>query len=455
MRKKLITATFFLFIFIFIFLNMAVPPIFAQPEGAFLNLEMLIKEALNNNPEIKAARERADAYRERPPQVSSLDDPRITLGVANLPVDDFDFNKQEMTQKVISLSQEVPLPGVLSLKKESATQEAYAMEKRAKELESVLIKRMKKAYYDLSFVNKATAITEANRRLLEKFLKITKTNYSVGKGLQQDVLKAQVEISKMVENIIDLEQKKATIKAELNTLLNRSPEISLPEPPDIRKTDFSYGLEELQELAEGNRSALKDMEHLIRSREAAYKLAKKDYLPSLTFTASYGQRDNRVRNRPVNATVTPLGGEPNNVKVLSATDRDRPDFFSFMVGFKVPLWFRSKQNRKVKENLFLISEAKSRHETLKNGIFFGVKDIWEKEKRGSKLIDLYQNEIIPQAKASLDSAMSGYEVGSVDFITLLDNQLTLFNYQLSYHQLLTDYEKDLAELEAIVGKRLF
>ena len=79
----------------------------------------------------------------------------------------------------------------------------------------------------------------------------------------------------------------------------------------------------------------------------------------------------------------------------------------------------------------------------------------EREKRGAKLIKLYQKDIIPQAKASLDSAMAAYEVGSVDFITLLDSQLTLFNYRLNYYQVLADYEKDLAELEAVVGKRLF
>jgi len=453
MRDKLITATFF--IAIFLFLTIPVSSIFAQSEGGILELDQLIEEALSNNPELKAARERADAYRERPPQASSLEDPRITLGFSNLPVDDFDFNKQDMTQKVISLSQEIPLPGVLSLKKENATQEANAMGKRAREFESILVKRVKKSYYDLYFINKAIDITEANQGLLKEFVEITKTRYSVGRGIQQDVLKAQVELSKMVEKIIYLEQKKASVKAKLNTLLNRPPEISLLEPPDIKKTDFAYSIEELQKMAEEARPALKDVEHLIKSREATYNLAKKDYLPSLTFTASYGQRDNRLRSRPVRATVTPVEGVPSDVTVLSATDRDRPDFFSFMVGFKVPLWFHSKQSRKIKENLTLVSEAKSKREALKNKIFFDIKDVLEREKRGAKLIKLYQKDIIPQAKASLDSAMAAYEVGSVDFITLLDSQLTLFNYRLNYYQVLADYEKDLAELEAVVGKRLF
>jgi outer membrane protein TolC len=109
----------------------------------------------------------------------------------------------------------------------------------------------------------------------------------------------------------------------------------------------------------------------------------------------------------------------------------------------------------VKETLALMEETKSHQQALKNEIFFGIKDIWERERRGAKLIDLYKNEIIPQAQASLDSAMAGYQVGNVDFMALLDNQITLFDYQLNYHKVLTDYEKDLAEIESVVGKRLF
>jgi outer membrane protein TolC len=126
-----------------------------------------------------------------------------------------------------------------------------------------------------------------------------------------------------------------------------------------------------------------------------------------------------------------------------------------MVGFTVPLWFHSKQNSRIKETLALMEETRAHQDAMKNEIFFGIKDIWEREKRGSRLIDLYKNEIIPQAQASLDSAMAAYEVGSVDFMALLDNQITLFDYQLSYYQVVADYEKDLAGLEAAVGKRMF
>jgi len=453
MARKL--AAFAFFSLIVLFHTGYASSLFAQSEGGTLDLNQLIEEALQNNPGLKAAWAKVDAYREIPSQVGSLEDPRVSLGVQNLATDDFDFNNIEMTMKVIELSQEVPLPGILSLKKEAAIHEAHAMEKKAKELEFTLIKKVKQAYYDLYYIRNAIAVTEDNKNLLEMFVAITETRYSVGKGIQQDVLKAQVELSKMIEKLIDFEQKKASVKAEMRALLSRPPEAAIPDPPpDIEKTAFTHTVEDLQNIAMEFNPVLKDLESVLKSRESEYRLAKKEYFPSLMLTASYGQREDAKKSQPMMATGRTMEGESVEVEIPTE-DRDRSDTFSFMVGFKVPLWFHSKQNRKIKETLSLISETKSHQEELKNEIYFTIKDIWEKERRGSKLVNLYQNEIIPQARASLDSAMAGYEVGSIDFLALLDSQITLFDYQLSYYQVLADYEKDLAEIEAVVGKRLF
>ncbi len=452
MRGK--SGAFGFFSFIMLFSTLAVPFLFAQPESDSLDLNQIIEEALNNNPGLKAAQALAEAFEERPSQAASLADPRISLGIANLATDDFDFNSIDMTMKVIEISQEVPLPGILSLKKEAAVHEAHAMGKKAKENEFTLIKQVKKAYYDLYYINNAIAVTDDNKQLLDNFLGITETRYSVGKGIQQDVLKAQVELSKVIEKLIDFEQKRASAKAELRALLNRPPATALSDPPVIEKTTLTHTIEDLQEMALACNPMLKDLQSVLKSRESEYRLAKKEYFPSLMFTAAYGQREDAKRSSAMTATGTTMGGESVEV-TLPAENRDRSDTFSFMVGFTIPLWFRSKQDHRVKETLALISETQAHHDAKKNELYFSINDIWERERRGSKLIDLYHNEIIPQAQASLDSAMAGYKVGDVDFITLLNSQITLFDYQLSYYAVLADHEKDLAELEAVVGKRMF
>lgn len=442
------------FSFIILFSTVAVPSLSAPSESDYLDLNQIIEEALNNNPALKAAQALAEAYQERPSQAASLEDPRVSLGVANIATDDFDFNSIDMTMKVIEVSQEVPLPGIISLRREAALHEAHAMGKKAKENEFSLIKSVKKAYYDLYYIKNAITVVEDNKQLLDNFVEITETRYSVGKGIQQDVLKAQVELSKMIEKLITFEQKRASAKAELRALLNRPPESAIPDPPDIEKTPFTRTIEDLNQLALECNPMLKDLQSVLKSRESEYRLAKKDYFPTLIFTASYGQREDAKRRSTMMATGTTMGGEPVAV-TLPAEDRDRSDTFSFMVGFKVPLWFRSKQDHRVKETLALISETQAHHDNKKNEIYFSINDICERERRGSKLIDLYHHEIIPQAQASLDAAMAGYEVGDVDFITLLSSQITLFDYQLSYYQVLADHEKDLAELESVVGTRMF
>jgi outer membrane protein, heavy metal efflux system len=452
MKRK--SAAFFFFPFACFLFLVGAPHLHAQPAGEALDLNGIIEEALKNNPELKGAQAKADAYRERPAQAGSLEDPRISVGVQNIATDDFDFNSIDMTMKVIELSQEVPLPGILSLKKEVALHEAHAMEKKAKETEFSLIKKVKQAYYDLYYLKNAIAIAGDNKALLERFVEITETRYAVGKGLQQDVLKAQVELSKIKEKLIDFEQKKASTAAELRALLNRPPEASIGDPPTIEKTPFNYTMEELQNIALECNPGLNDLQSILKSRESEYRLAQKEYFPSFMLTAAYGQREDAKKSGSLTATGSTMGGEPVEVSIPGEDDH-RSDTFSFMVGFTVPLWFHSKQNRKVKETLAMMEETKSHQQAMKNAIFFSLKDIGERERRGAKLIDLYKNNIIPQAQASLDSARAAYEVGNVDFMTLIENQITLFDYQLSYHEVLAGYEKDLAEIESVVGRRLF
>ena len=451
---KMKSAAFFFFSSVWLLFVVWAPLLYAQSDQGALDLNQIIEEALSNNPELKGAQAKAAAYRERPSQAASLEDPRISLGVQNIATDDFDFNTIDMTMKVIELSQEVPLPGILSLKKEVAVHEAHAMEKKARETEFSLIKKVKQAYYDLYYLKKAVAIAEENKTLLERFVEITETRYAVGKGIQQDVLKAQVELSKIKEKLIDFEQKRSSAAAELRALLNRPPEAAIADPPDIEKTPFTYTMEELQNIAVECNPALNDLQSILKSRESEYKLAKKEYFPSLMFTAAYGQREDAKQSRSSTARGTTMSGESVEVG-LPGEDEHRSDTFSFMVGFTVPLWFHSKQNRRIKETLALMEETKSHQQAMKNEIFFGIKDIGERERRGAKLIDLYKNNIIPQAQASLDSARAGYEVGNVDFMALIENQITLFDYQVSYHEVLAGYEKDLAEIESVVGKRLF
>ncbi len=393
-------------------------------------VERLIEEAVENNPELKAYEEKIRAYEERPPQAESLDDPRLKLSIVNVPLDSFRLNQEPMTQKQISLMQKLPFPGKLSLKGAMAEQELEIVKKEYLEKKNEIIKRVKVVYNNLSFIDKAIEITENNRELLEEFVKIAETKYAVGKGLQQDVLKSQVELSRMIDRLISLRQKRQTLVARLNTLLNRPTQMPFEDVEEISQTGFNLTFEGLQKIAVESRPALLGFGHLIERYRFAHEFAKKDFYPDFDVGIGYGQRDD-------SAAV------------------ERTDFVSAFVTVNIPLWYKTKESRKVAEEEANIRKATEQYNAMKNNLLFQIKDILTDIEEYRQQLDLFRTGIIPQSTMSLESAIAGYKVNKVDFVTLVNNQITLYNYEIDYYRLITDHENKLAELEAAVGRRLF
>ncbi|MCH8157008.1 MAG: TolC family protein, partial [Nitrospinae bacterium] len=260
---------------------------------------------------------------------------------------------------------------------------------------------------------------------------IAETKYSVGKGVQQDVLKAQVELSQIIDELIQLKQKGKTEKARLNTLMNLLPQKPISIPRGLTKTRFSYNIDELQKMAEESRPVLKQIMRLKERFQVAKQLAEREYYPDFNVGFRYGQREDGPRRL------------------------ERPDFFSAFVGINIPLWHKTKQSRKVAEEGFQIDRVQDAYNNLRNRIFLKIKEQMDEEARGSETLDLIEKGILPQARQSLESALAGYPVDKVDFLTLLDNQITLFRWEIKYYRELASYEKTLAELENVVGKSLF
>ena len=428
MKKEKI---FFLIFLISVFLF---SPLVNAEELPILKLDELVDEALKNNPEIKVFENRFKALSQRPSQEGTLDDPKLTLGVTNLPTDEFNFNTESMTQKEIGISQMFPFPGKLRLRSEIAQKEADASEKEYYDKKNEITEKVKTAYYELFFINKSIEITEKNKELLTQFVKIAETKYSVGQGIQQDILKAQVELSKIINELIKLEQQKETAQARLNTLLYRSPENPLGKPQEIEKTKFLFSLEELMKRAQAKRPALLGIKDIVEQYEKSYALAKKNYYPDFDFSLAYGQRDS-LKFRGINQGL--------------------PDMISATVTINLPVWRSRKLDKRVEETLADKRMAEEQYNSFKNEIYFNLKDIMAEVKKGESLLELYKTGIIPQATQSLESAMAGYQVNKIDFLTLLDSQITLFNYEIEYYKVLSEYEKKLATLETVVGERLF
>jgi cobalt-zinc-cadmium efflux system outer membrane protein len=414
-------------VLVFILAGFITPSLQAdEPQKAPLKLRELIEEALQKNPEVIASRSRSEVLKERPSQAASLDDPMLGLGILNLPTDTFSFRQEDMTQKEISLSQRLPYPGKRSLRSEMAQKEAEAALSDYEEAKNKVSREMKMAYFDLFYADKAIEVTERNREILKLLNQIAETRYSVGEGIHTDVLKAQVELSKMIDELIMLNQSKRTLKARINTLLHQPPFAPLGDPAEVMLEKFSADPEELVKAAAQNRPLLQSMKRIVERNRAGLRLAEKDYYPDFDFKLAYGQRDDGSMGR-------------------------RADMVTAMVGINLPLWYKSKQERKVAESQKDIQAAKDQLAAVTNEIRFMIGDKLTEIERAEKQMELLKTGIIPLATLSLDSAMSSYRVNKVDFITVLDSLMTLFKYEIQYYRLLTDSRKSIAEIEAAVG----
>jgi outer membrane protein, heavy metal efflux system len=414
-------------LFFFLSLMLTAFSSIAQSEKPWLNVDQLVDEAVQNNPEILAARKKWEVYKEKIPQARALEDPMFSFGIINLPTS-FSFHQEDMTMKEFSISQRFPFFGKRKLMGEMAGKEAEAVFTDIQGKIHQVIRDVKTTYYELSHVYRTTEVTQKNKEILENFAKIAETRYSVGEGIQQDVLKAHVEVSKMVDDLIMLGQRKRALEAKLNALLNRPPETPVGEPEEVIFKKFPYTIEELQKMALEMNPTLQGMKKMIEAKEKAYALAKREYYPDFNLRFAYGQRDKLMGMR-------------------------QDDMLTGMVEINIPIFYKSKQDRKVAETMAEIKSAEAQYQAMKNETLFMVADTGSMAQRVERQIDLYRTGIIPQASLQVSSALSSYRVNKADFLTLLDSQMTLYKYELEYHRALTEYEKSVASLGAAVGRR--
>ncbi len=408
--------------------SLVFPPLASgQPASTRLNLDQLVEEVLENNPEILAAKKRGEVYREKVPQASALEDPMLEFGIINLPTN-FSFRDEDMTMKEIAVSQKFPFPGKRPLMKEMAEKEAEAASTDIEDKTNRIVKDVKTVYFEISHIWRAKEVTQRNKLILETLAKIAETRYATGEGIQQDVLKAHVQIAQMADELIMLDQKRLALEAKLYSLLDRPHGSPMGEPQELVFRKFSFTLEELQRTAMDSNPTLKAMKAMIEAKEKAHELAKLDYYPDFRVRFAYGQRDD-------------------------SPEMARRDMLTGMVEMNIPIFFESKQSRKVAEALSDIQTLQAQYRAMRNEVFYMIASMAAMVQRTDRQLDLYKTGIIPQASLQIKSALSAYTVNRIDFMTLLDSQMTLYRYELEYHEALTEYEKNLASLEAAVGKR--
>lgn len=354
-----------------------------------------------------------------------------------------------MTMKMVGVGQTVPYPGKTRLRRTAAEFELVAAEARLQASRLEAEQRVREAYYELAYVDRALEITGRSQRLLGDFIRVTEVRYTVGTGGQQDVLKARVEATRLAEEAVALAEQRRIAQARLNEAVDRYSETPVPSaavpeqvaraavgrsPREVRFVSASLGaraadsplppLLALEEMAVANSPVLREHRAMIDAQAARVELARREHLPDFDVSLQYGQRDGH------------------------------PDMVSATVSVPLPVNRRGKQELEATAARAELAAAEAARHEARNRIRLEVARLHSEMERDRAQLALYVKSIMPQARASLESATAGYQVGRVDLLALLDSQATLYDYEAAYHRLLSDFARKLAELERVVGKEI-
>ncbi len=388
-----------------------------------LRVAEAIALAKQANPMLQAAWLRADAAAARVPQAGALPDPQLSFGLMNRPLDGFGADER-MTMNNVQLSQMFPWPGKLGFSERRASHLARAGGFDAEEIERQLLAQVKSVYYQLAYMDRALGIMGATRDLLRDFLQVSSAMYAVGTGLQQDVLQAQVAVAQMTEDITVMEQDRVAMAARLNALLGREatePVGALELPPAAGEAP---AVEDLMEVAVLERPALRAARERVLAADAGYRAARRELYPDFMIGLGYGQRP------------------------------QFDDMLSVMVGISLPLWAGSRQLplRREMQAMKVMEEASEMD--LYNETYAQLAELRAQAERARSLSQLYATSVIPQARAAVESALSAYRVGRIDYTTLVMNEMTVNRYEIDSVRLAAEYHRAVAGLEALVGATL-
>jgi len=370
------------------------------------------------NPAVQASRLRAEAEQERVSPAGALPDPVLELGLVNRPLDGFG-TEEPMTMNVIGLKQAFPWPGNQGFSEQGREHEARAARLDAAEVEAQVVARTRAVHARLGYLDRAIAITSDTRDMLRDFLEVAEARYATGSGLQQDILQAQVAVGRATADIAAMEQQRIATAARLNALMGR------PASEPIRAVDVPepagepLPLDSLMVLAQAGRPALAAAQERALAAESRYRAAGRAAYPDFEFRVAYGQRP------------------------------EYTDMGSIALGISLPIWGGSKDRPLERAAAADRAEQDARALELHYETWARLGELRAADERARTLEEIYRVQILPQAEAAVESAFAAYQVGAVDYATLLDARLTVNRYEIDRVRLAAERLQATAEIEAM------
>lgn len=401
----------------------------AQHEAGGLTLEQVFRTVREHSPRIAAARSFVQAREALEAAAALPPDPTLRLGVMNFGVPGLETDMPTSMAPAVEAMQMVPFPGKLSLAGRIAGQSTDIARAEAVEVWWMVRAEAADAYFTLYETDRQIAVARETLGLLRDFAQVAKAMYGAGQGRQSDVLRAGVEVARMEADVATMMAMRAGAAARLNAVMNR--------PADETVGALEYGEQPsavpdaatLRIWATETRPMLAGGRTAVEQAESRGALARREIWPDPVIGLSYGQR---------------AGG----------MDGDTERMGSVMLGFSVPIFAKQRQLRMRDEAAAMERMARAELTAMRAGVDARIGELVAELDRARTLVRLYRTEVLPQARATVESSFSSYRAGTVDFMTLLDAQMSFNNYEQELHTLLAEYGRGVAELEMTIGREL-
>jgi outer membrane protein TolC len=386
-----------------------------------MTLKQVLDLAERVNPEILAARKRWEAVSKRLIQAVTPEKPRLDIEKMYTPSGKNILSEAE--ERSVAISQEIPFPSTLYLRRAFADKEADMAEQAYRAKLREVLARVRSTYSMLYLAQRSLEIFNENIELMRRFSKVAESKYTAGHASQSDALKAQVELTKMLNMNVILIQDKESAQATLNALLSRPARAPLAEAAEPSSTKLTETIENLENSALTDRPELREAKLGTERAGKALALARSEFLPD--FMLQYRRRSDPMRG------ITQDG----------------------IVGFSLPLWFWKPAA--------MVAEAKAEREmyeaeleAMRLATLSDLRSAFVRVQTAQRLAEIYRTSVLPQGEAALKVAEAGYQAEKSSFLDLLDAQRSLLTFRLEYYQYLAESQTRLAELERAVGRRL-
>lgn len=395
--------------------------------GPKASLDQYIVYAALNNPQLRASFEQWKAAMEQVPQATALPDPRLTYRYF---IEEVETRVGAQRQSV-GLSQTFPWFGKLELRGDAASRQALAAYERYQASKLKLFYEVKFAYYEYYYLGKAIGVVRENLDLVIHLESVARARYRAAAASHPDVVRAQVELGKLSDQLSRLKELRAPLAARFNAAVNRPVDAALEFPEEIHRPRLAESADELLAQAKESNPRLRELKHQVDRSEIEVALACKEYYPDITLGLDY-----------IDTAKSTGGRSPSD---------DGKDPLIAMVSVNIPLWYE-KLDAGVRQARHRHRASLQSRSDYRNRLSSQLKMVLYLLGDAERKATLYHDTLLPKARESLKVNEAAFRAGKAGFLDLIDAQRVLLEFELAYERAVTDYAQRFAETEKLVGR---